>query len=253
VARSWSPAPPGRRSLRHRLSALFNNDIGYQPRFEGLFRRAYDLEYCDLRPYFDTVQIQQVPDFAYGENLAVPEEGGADRFSIVNSYEIFADHLINSARPWEADAARFYSCFLSYSAKDSDFAEQLYSDLQNRGIRCWSAPHLTSGSMLTDEMWSSIRSYEKVILIVSRNSVESPRVELEVNAALERERQQNELVLCPIRLDESVLKIDKRWATDIRRLRHIIDFSNWEGTCPWRILNCVEIQGVFTAVKIWHA
>jgi hypothetical protein len=26
-----------------------------------------------------------------------------------------------------------------------------------------------------------------------------------------------------------------------------------EEACPWRILNCVEIQGVLTAVKIWHA
>jgi uncharacterized protein YjbI with pentapeptide repeats len=33
----------------------------------------------------------------------------------------------------------FYSCFISYSSKDQAFAERLYSDLQNIGVR-WSEP-----------------------------------------------------------------------------------------------------------------
>jgi hypothetical protein len=32
---------------------------------------------------------------------------------------------------------QFYSCFISYSTKDDDFAQRLYADLQARGIRCW--------------------------------------------------------------------------------------------------------------------
>ena len=30
----------------------------------------------------------------------------------------------------------FYSCFISYSTADSDFADRLYADLQNKGVRC---------------------------------------------------------------------------------------------------------------------
>ncbi|MGQ0445357.1 MAG: toll/interleukin-1 receptor domain-containing protein [Beijerinckiaceae bacterium] len=31
---------------------------------------------------------------------------------------------------------QMYSCFISYSSKDQDFAERLHADLQNKGVRC---------------------------------------------------------------------------------------------------------------------
>ena len=34
----------------------------------------------------------------------------------------------------------FYSCFISYSSKDQEFAERLHADLQAKGVRCWFAP-----------------------------------------------------------------------------------------------------------------
>jgi hypothetical protein len=37
-------------------------------------------------------------------------------------------------------AFEFYSCFISYSTKDHDFAERIYADLQSKGVRCWFAP-----------------------------------------------------------------------------------------------------------------
>jgi hypothetical protein len=43
--------------------------------------------------------------------------------------------LIGSLKPID-----YYSCFISYSSKDQDFAERLYSDLQAKGVRCWYAP-----------------------------------------------------------------------------------------------------------------
>jgi Pentapeptide repeats (8 copies)/TIR domain len=36
---------------------------------------------------------------------------------------------------------QMYSCFISYSSKDQEFAERLHADLQNKGVRCWFAPH----------------------------------------------------------------------------------------------------------------
>ncbi len=35
---------------------------------------------------------------------------------------------------------RYSSCFISYSTKDQEFADRLYADLQNKGVRCWFAP-----------------------------------------------------------------------------------------------------------------
>ena len=37
-------------------------------------------------------------------------------------------------------AIEFYSCFISYSSKDQDFAERLHADLRAKGVRCWFAP-----------------------------------------------------------------------------------------------------------------
>ena len=31
----------------------------------------------------------------------------------------------------------YYSCFISYSSKDQDFAQRLYNDLQGNNVRCW--------------------------------------------------------------------------------------------------------------------
>jgi hypothetical protein len=35
-------------------------------------------------------------------------------------------------------------------------------------------------------------------------------------------------VLFPIRLDNGVMETDEAWAADIRRTRHIGDFSEWK-------------------------
>lgn len=51
------------------------------------------------------------------------------------------NHLIDYLPSLRSDAIQFYSCFISYSNKDRTFAERLHTDLQDRGVRCWFAPH----------------------------------------------------------------------------------------------------------------
>jgi hypothetical protein len=47
---------------------------------------------------------------------------------------------------------QYYSCFLSYSTKDDEFAQSLYGDLQEAGVRCWFAPQdMPIGGKLLDE------------------------------------------------------------------------------------------------------
>ena len=36
---------------------------------------------------------------------------------------------------------QYFSCFISYSTHDQEFADRLYADLQAKGVRCWFAPH----------------------------------------------------------------------------------------------------------------
>jgi hypothetical protein len=123
----------------------------------------------------------------------------------------------------------FYSCFISYSSKDQEFAERLYADLQNKGVRCWFAPEdLKIGDKLRPVFDEAIRMHDKLMVLLSENSVSSPWVEKEVETAFEKERQQKRTVLFPIRLDEAVMNTDQAWAADIRRTRHIGDFRDWK-------------------------
>jgi CO dehydrogenase nickel-insertion accessory protein CooC1 len=72
--------------------------IGYEPMFQDLMAKAYGLPRCDLSAYFDEVQIQQTPDYAYGEEIAVRRTG--DRFSMANSYIVFMNRLKTGEPPW---------------------------------------------------------------------------------------------------------------------------------------------------------
>jgi uncharacterized protein YjbI with pentapeptide repeats len=103
-----------------------------------------------------------------------------------------------------------YSCFISYSAKDQEFAERLHVDLQNKGVRCWFARHhLRIGDKILDEIDAAIRLRDKVLLILSEQSIKSDWVEDELTAAFEEESKRGQIVLFPIRLDETVMKTNR--------------------------------------------
>ena len=70
--------------------------------------------------------------------------------------------------------------------------------------------------------------YDKLLIILSEFSIESNWVEREVVAALEKEQQQRKLVLFPITLDETFKYTVAPWAADLRRQRHIGDFTHWK-------------------------
>jgi hypothetical protein len=74
------------------------------------------------------------------------------------------DRFLPSLR---GDAINFYSCFISYSARDQLFAERLHADLQNKGVRCWFAPHdLPIGAKTLDAIDEAIRLRDKLLVIL---------------------------------------------------------------------------------------
>lgn len=138
--------------------------------------------------------------------------------------------LISSLKPID-----FYSCFISYSSKDQEFAECLHADLQRKGVRCWFAPNdLRIGDRFADRIEESIRTYDKLLIVLSENSVRSTWVEDECRAALEKENRFREeqlldkTVLFPIKLDEAIKEATSQWVCKIRRERHIGDFTRWK-------------------------
>jgi uncharacterized protein YjbI with pentapeptide repeats len=138
------------------------------------------------------------------------------------------DSLIEYLPSIFTQGIQLYSCFISYSTKDQEFADRLYADLQNKGVRCWFAPHdLRIGKKIIDEVDAAIRLRDRVLLILSERSINSEWVEDEVTAGFEEERKRGEEVLFPIRLDDTVLKTKEAWAAKLRA-RLIGDFTQWK-------------------------
>ncbi|HEX5735420.1 MAG TPA: toll/interleukin-1 receptor domain-containing protein [Blastocatellia bacterium] len=138
------------------------------------------------------------------------------------------DNFIAYMRSLAGSAFEYYSCFISYSSKNHDFAERLHADLQSRGVRCWFAPEdMKIGDRIRPRIDETIRLHDKLLLVLSRESIASEWVEAEVEAAIEKEKP-GRTVLFPIRLDDAVMGINSGWPALVKRTRHIGDFTRWK-------------------------
>jgi TIR domain/Pentapeptide repeats (8 copies) len=91
-----------------------------------------------------------------------------------------------------------YSCFVSYSSKDQEFADRLYADLQSEGVRCWFAPEdIEGGKKLHEQIDEAIRNYERLLLVLSPHSMTSEWVKTEIAKARKKEIQQKRLSCSP--------------------------------------------------------
>ena len=83
------------------------------------------------------------------------------------------------------------------------------------------------GDEIRPRIDESIRVHDKLLIVLSESSLASTWVKKEVETAFEKETQQK-LVLFPIRLDDTAMHTQEAWAADIRRMRHIGDFTRWK-------------------------
>ena len=135
------------------------------------------------------------------------------------------DQMIEYSRSLTANPIEYYSCLISYSHKDEDFAKRLWEALQANNARCWYAPHdMKIGDRIRPTIDDSIRIHDKLLLILSEHSVQSDWVEHALD--IEKERKKN--VLFPVRVDEAVMESKTGWAGNVRRQRHIGDFTRWK-------------------------
>lgn len=74
--------------------------------------------------------------------------------------------------------------FLSYSTKNSNEAAFVCKKIETAGMRCWIAPRdLLAGTNFADNIETALNNAKLLILILSRESANSPWVEGEVNTA----------------------------------------------------------------------
>jgi hypothetical protein len=100
---------------------------------------------------------------------------------------------------------KYYSCFISYTEKNEDFAHKLFEDLQADGVRCWLATEkLQRRDRNHAIIDSAVKLHDKNILILSEDSVDRDWVENEYNAVVEREIKEGKNVLVLVSLDGAV-------------------------------------------------
>ncbi|MGO9229962.1 MAG: toll/interleukin-1 receptor domain-containing protein [Bryobacteraceae bacterium] len=147
------------------------------------------------------------------------------------------ENLIAYMKSLTGAAFDFYSCFISYSTKDQNFAERLHADLQAKAVRCWFAPHdIKGGRKLHEQIDEAIRVYDKLLLLLSEHSMNSGWVKTEIAHARQKELNQKRQVLFPISpVPFAEIQEWKCFDADTgkdsaREIREyfIPDFSNWK-------------------------
>ena len=147
------------------------------------------------------------------------------------------DLFITYMRSLAGTPIEFYSCFISYSTVDQVFAERLYADLQTNNVRCWFAAHdMAGGKKIHEQIDEAIRFHDKLLLILSPDSINSNWVKTEILKAFKREERDGRRVLFPIRLVDFRMLQEWEWfdsdsGEDVaRKVREyfIPDFSVWK-------------------------
>jgi uncharacterized protein YjbI with pentapeptide repeats len=132
---------------------------------------------------------------------------------------------------------QFYSCFISYSTKDEEFAKRLHSKMRDNKLRVWFANEdLKGGHKLQEQIDEAIRVYDKFIIVLSPESLRSKWVMGEVRRTRKAELANNQRKFFPIavtdyRKIEAWECIDPETGTDLAaeiREYYIPDFRGWK-------------------------
>jgi hypothetical protein len=140
--------------------------------------------------------------------------------------------LVGSLEP-----IQFYSCFISYSTKNQDFADRLHSKMRDKRLRVWYSPEdIQGGKKLHEQIDDAIRVYDKLLLVLAPESMNSEWVKTEIQRARKAEKREGRRKLFPIRIvDFETIKAwecfdadsGKDLGVEIREY-FIPDFSNWK-------------------------
>ncbi|HVG17713.1 MAG TPA: toll/interleukin-1 receptor domain-containing protein [Blastocatellia bacterium] len=135
------------------------------------------------------------------------------------------------------EAIQFYSCFISYSTKDEEFSRRLYSRMRDEKLRVWFAPEdIKGGEKIHEQIERAIQIHDRLLIVLSEDSLQSEWVMTEIRKARKAERKENRRKLFPIRLVdfETIQEWEcfdadsgKDLGVEVREY-FIPDFTNWK-------------------------
>ena len=119
--------------------------------------------------------------------------------------------------------------FISYSHADSGFVDKVYDRLLKEGANVWLDRHDLVAGPLDRQVTDAIRVNEILLVVLSKTSIASDWVELEIETAREKEKKEGRDVLCPVALDDSwhdKVKGSVLWR-QVKK-KNVLDFSKWQ-------------------------
>jgi hypothetical protein len=156
-----------------------------------------------------------------------------------------------------AGPAAFLTPFISYSHADKTFAMRLDEALERREVRCWrDEKGMRPGDVILEALKEAIQKYDKLLLVCSEYSLNSPWVKYELKLAFKKERarrtsrgRQPEMVV-PLLLDGAIFSDASESGHKVQLQRRLaVDFrGTWESAYQAQLLRKVTV----TIGNWWH-
>ena len=125
--------------------------------------------------------------------------------------------------------------FLSHTWENKAFARKLYETLINKDVQVWfDEKKMKPGDIIRSRIDKGINTYDKMILVCSREALNSWWIGEELEGIYEKERRLQEKrgkafnLLIPITIDDAIHESDSSMARFIKRKRIIGDFRQWQ-------------------------
>ena len=140
-------------------------------------------------------------------------------------------------------SAPYYTCYISYYSRDRAFAQQLHQDLRALGVTCWSLPAdlrggrwvpetTTSdelGIWITDDVDRGIRYYDKLLVVVSEDSLANEHLREEISRGIRKQEETGTWLLTPVVISDAAYDERNR---NVRLLQlskyRLFDFRGWQ-------------------------
>ncbi len=138
------------------------------------------------------------------------------------------------------------SLFISYSRADGAFVDKLEPYLNDKGIRFWRDVHHAAAGRLEKVIDRAMRLNPTVLLVLSKDSIQSDWVEHEVSDARNLEKELGRDMLCPVALDDAWKKPGS-WSQvllDQVKKYNILDFSQWNDDSKFKAMFGRLVEGL---------